>query len=1338
MERTLNPSSSGQQCTSCGGAEASGWCVECVEALCEECVSAHRRVKMTRSHTIQNQNPAGLCAPASRFCQIHSSEPLQLFCFPCSQLTCRDCQLLSHRNHRFQFVPEALDSLKQQLDSLLQPIRAQRDTARQTLLDMDGRLQDITAHKSRLREALKRTFALFVVRLKEQVVNLCRAIERVYQPEVEGVEQRTAALRLLEEKQQLVTDRAEEARSSDSLPSLLSCTSQIEAQLEELLSQDASPPQSMTHLKLWTSETSYKAILSFGELSVSTVPFSRSPADPQNSSSAAPLENGAAPVSASSRSSPSGPHTSTCSAPPPYRLLPQAGGAGDTGPPDPGSHLSASWQSSPNQSWPAHSSCSSLYQSNPPVTTPTSVYPAPVAQFPQTSSHAETNLLLANRTQSTPFPLSHTQPVCTSVNMQGSVQSNYTQPCMAAAGPSHRSVVPQQHPTPASAVRNRSQSNPNPNPHAQTLMYRASHRRPSTFKRCSSAVTQHSMPFSQAPAFTLPANCYQMAVVGVSLSSMDQKNYVQSENVSVSHSRFSTASVSHQQHSPVESNLQLLNINHMQSSTATVNYSQTSLVPAYQMTQVVPVQLEPSSAAPVQDRSSPAAVKRRNQPGNAASGSHTLPNGAMYYHWKLPAGQSNHSQHSTAPLDQEQTCTVTPPFTKSADVKDKHPILTHHLLRKSTSSSSKETGTKGGKDKTPTSPHHPTSDADQPLAFSHSSSSLQHQHPTLTVKAVADSACDRSVPQAGEPPAASRPEPGENEPTSTVSETETTGEGDRPVPSELSSAWDDTNVSVSDSDRTLSVGKTAEEPVPSAGFGPGAAADAKTPPEAKSCSATVKREAELVCYDDVASLIFQYLSSSAQTQLIKQEPATEEEQGETDTANAVRLDFSPSTEETESDWSVGRPFSVTLQETNPLWKPSAAYSARELPSREADSEELCCVDGHQGCRVNPWQPRVSLVRLPISTPLPGQPPPRFLLLPGEAKDEIHLQQIDEDNQSHVDDIMDFLEPLSSPETPPLQQAASCSACRSASSCVSCAACGRGFHRACHIPAVGPNAGWDWVCSLCQDLSDPTDPYSSDRRRTSCLSLLDQRKCEHLLLYLMCDDSSGVRRPAELSGGSSPLSLTAERLSHRRSPPYRTPAEFVSDIWLLFEVVPNTEEQSEVLTQLQESFQTKLAELFGAELHPSLLKRCGTRSGEAGGRAAAAGCGNINILPSNSDNQAELGDGAEEPEGSKVATDAKSGRMKTGEAAEVEGSKAPTHLNTRLTGGAWPEAEEGEEVAEASEGSKVTSDPDCGLTLEGEGPPAEEAKLKETRKRLKEFLLMNCWSPKKPKTDQMVE
>lgn len=42
----------------------------------------------------------GLSAHQPMFCGIHKQELLKLFCETCDLLTCRDCQLVRHKDHR--------------------------------------------------------------------------------------------------------------------------------------------------------------------------------------------------------------------------------------------------------------------------------------------------------------------------------------------------------------------------------------------------------------------------------------------------------------------------------------------------------------------------------------------------------------------------------------------------------------------------------------------------------------------------------------------------------------------------------------------------------------------------------------------------------------------------------------------------------------------------------------------------------------------------------------------------------------------------------------------------------------------------------------------------------------------------------------------------------------------------------------------------------------------------------------------------------------------------------------------------------------------------------------
>lgn len=98
----LSSPSSGKGNKKCGECEdlaVSGWCKECEKFLCSDCMYAHIRVKLTRTHTIVAQESSTGSHP-TLYCQCHRGESLEFHCADCDVLTCCNCLSVDHRNHR--------------------------------------------------------------------------------------------------------------------------------------------------------------------------------------------------------------------------------------------------------------------------------------------------------------------------------------------------------------------------------------------------------------------------------------------------------------------------------------------------------------------------------------------------------------------------------------------------------------------------------------------------------------------------------------------------------------------------------------------------------------------------------------------------------------------------------------------------------------------------------------------------------------------------------------------------------------------------------------------------------------------------------------------------------------------------------------------------------------------------------------------------------------------------------------------------------------------------------------------------------------------------------------
>ncbi|XP_063741497.1 E3 ubiquitin-protein ligase TRIM33 isoform X2 [Eleginops maclovinus] len=154
---------SAQVCTSCeDNAGTIGFCVECGEWLCKTCVEAHQRVKITKDHKIHTKEDAdaasesvGTTGQRPVFCPVHKQEPLKLFCETCDTLTCRDCQLLEHKEHSYQFLEEAFQNQKGLIESNMAKLQEKKSYVHYSVSQVQNRLKEAGETQKKVEHEIK-------------------------------------------------------------------------------------------------------------------------------------------------------------------------------------------------------------------------------------------------------------------------------------------------------------------------------------------------------------------------------------------------------------------------------------------------------------------------------------------------------------------------------------------------------------------------------------------------------------------------------------------------------------------------------------------------------------------------------------------------------------------------------------------------------------------------------------------------------------------------------------------------------------------------------------------------------------------------------------------------------------------------------------------------------------------------------------------------------------------------------------------------------------------------------------------------------------------------------
>lgn len=183
IESTPSPkqdTTENHQCTSCDDkSSASSYCMNCNEWLCDTCVRAHQRVKVTKDHIIQEKsssdtnresrlNDNGLIKEKPLFCKVHPSEQLKLFCANCDKLTCRDCQLVEHKDHRYQFIDEAALKHREILKKLLQYLQINLGLLKETISEVEKVSSGLSDQGRDLEAEIERSFDSLIASIKSR------------------------------------------------------------------------------------------------------------------------------------------------------------------------------------------------------------------------------------------------------------------------------------------------------------------------------------------------------------------------------------------------------------------------------------------------------------------------------------------------------------------------------------------------------------------------------------------------------------------------------------------------------------------------------------------------------------------------------------------------------------------------------------------------------------------------------------------------------------------------------------------------------------------------------------------------------------------------------------------------------------------------------------------------------------------------------------------------------------------------------------------------------------------------------------------------------------------
>lgn len=154
-------------CEMCNEGKAIAFCHQCVEFCCDKCTESHRRMKHFVGHKISTmeelkegraQDIVTMAKPSPpSICKVHE-EQAKIFCYDCKIFICRDCIVIDHKVHKFEFVKKAATEAKKMLLEHLVPLNETQIEIKSAIKNLEHAKSKIIAMGKSMITSIKTSF----------------------------------------------------------------------------------------------------------------------------------------------------------------------------------------------------------------------------------------------------------------------------------------------------------------------------------------------------------------------------------------------------------------------------------------------------------------------------------------------------------------------------------------------------------------------------------------------------------------------------------------------------------------------------------------------------------------------------------------------------------------------------------------------------------------------------------------------------------------------------------------------------------------------------------------------------------------------------------------------------------------------------------------------------------------------------------------------------------------------------------------------------------------------------------------------------------------------------
>ena len=227
-------------CEQCAGAKFVAFCLQCAEFICGDCARSHKKMKAFTGHVVASLKDLKRGGPKSipfkeappTECPDHDKQ-MKIFCFDCNRLICRDCTVIDHNGHNFNFLKKCAPESRKTLRDSLAPLRKVQAEIAGAEKKLNATEAQVDTQKNEVCKSLEQSFNQLKVLLDQRKAELVKKASTLAQKKKDALAAQRKGLQVAQAEIQSLVEFVEQNVENTSDQDLMGIHKQLQTKVEE-------------------------------------------------------------------------------------------------------------------------------------------------------------------------------------------------------------------------------------------------------------------------------------------------------------------------------------------------------------------------------------------------------------------------------------------------------------------------------------------------------------------------------------------------------------------------------------------------------------------------------------------------------------------------------------------------------------------------------------------------------------------------------------------------------------------------------------------------------------------------------------------------------------------------------------------------------------------------------------------------------------------------------------------------------------------------------------------------------------------------------------------------